>query len=376
MQHTSVPSRPHPSSDKPRTDRPRTNGDPAEVARKLTLLDDPRVKPLSDFVRDLRAERGGDESIPWFDPTEAGSGARMLMLLEAPGRKATPGQGSGFVSPDNNDGSAENMWNLLREAGVNRRREIVTWNVIPWYIGSDSRVRGARAEDIHEAHEALVRLVRLLPDVRVVVLLGKAAADAWELAGVDLPAVFAPHPSPKNLNSRPQSREVILQALRDARERAGYGNTEGSPPPIVTAREVIRNALRAGLTPDQIFARNGRRRGTYLAAIEEEARLEGEFDTFAPTPENVVRLRDRRQLRWERIAVRVLGDPRRMAAVRDLYDAAKRRRSVETLLHRPRSPVSRHGVEPGAARSTMLSSASARRAARAPLHERSSLTRG
>jgi hypothetical protein len=54
-----------------------------------------------------------------------------------------------------------------------------------------------------------------------------------------------------------------------------------------------------------------RRRSVYLAAIEEEARIEGEFNAFAPTPENVVTLRERRPLRWERIAVRILGDPRR-----------------------------------------------------------------
>lgn len=193
--------------------------------------------------------------------------------------------------------------------------------------------------------------MKLLPNVRVVVLLGKAAADAWELVGVDLPAIRAPHPSPKNLNSHPRSREMILRALRDARARAGYARTERAPstpgPPSPTyaragraprrsspavsgsaapseiGREAIRDALRAGLTPDQIFARNGRRRSVYLLAIEEEARLEGEHDAFAATPDNAARLRDQRELRWERIAVRLFGDPRRMTAVRDLYDAAK-----------------------------------------------------
>jgi len=52
------------------------------------------------------------------------------------------------------------MRNLLREAGVERRREIITWNLIPWYIGSVSRVRAASGEDIQEAHEALACLLR------------------------------------------------------------------------------------------------------------------------------------------------------------------------------------------------------------------------
>jgi hypothetical protein len=205
---------------KPRTDQPRTNRDPQEVARKLALLDEPHAKPLSDFVRRLRAERGGDESIPWFDPTEAGTGARILMLFEAPGRKATAQQGSGFISADNNDASAQNMWELLCEAGIDRDREIATWNVVPWYIGSDRRVRAAQVEDIREARETLVRLLLLLPELRVVLLFGKPAARAWEEAGIDLPAIHAPHPSPRNLNSRPHYRDLILQALIEAGHRA------------------------------------------------------------------------------------------------------------------------------------------------------------
>lgn len=352
-----MPSDPHREGE-PRADRPRTNADPREVQRKLALLDEPHIKPLSDFVRDLRQQRGGD-LIPWFDPTEAGVAARILMLLEAPGRKAAPGQGSGFISPDNNDGSAQNMWNLLREAGVNRRREIVTWNVIPWYIGSVSRIRAASGDDIREAHEALVRLLRLLADLRVVLLLGKPAAEAWQLVGVELPTITAPHPSPKNLNSRSHYRPLILQALHEARQRAGYtdraqpvgpspvrterkvdheSDSEGGPEVADTGKRVaaspvnraaIRDSLRAGLTPDQVFATSGRTRAVYLAAIEEEARLEGELNAFAATPENVVMLRDGRQFRWERIAVRVFGDARQVVSVRGLYDEAKGRGASE-----------------------------------------------
>ena len=238
VQSTAVPSLPQSVDRGPRTDRPRTNADPAEVHRKLALLDEPHVKPLSDFVRELRT-RQKDDSIPWFDPTEAGTEARILMLLEAPGRQAAPGQGSGFISPDNNDGSAENMWNLQRQAGVNRRRELVTWNVVPWYIGSDSRIRAARGEDIQEAHLALVELLKLLGDVRVVLLLGRPAAEAWQLVGVDLPTIEAPHPSPKNLNSRPHYRPVILQALHEARPAGGLHRSHDSCPKDRTPRRSL-----------------------------------------------------------------------------------------------------------------------------------------
>lgn len=151
-----------------RTDRPRSNADPGEAARKLALLDAPHVAPLTSFVRGLRAERGGDESIPWFDPTEAGIEARILMLFEAPGRRATAGRGSGFMSADNNDGSAENTWRLLREAGADRSRELAAWNVVPWYIGDSQRIRAATTNDLREARTALVEVLSLLPNLRVV----------------------------------------------------------------------------------------------------------------------------------------------------------------------------------------------------------------
>lgn len=86
----------------------------------------------------------------------------------------------------------------------------------------------------------------------------------------------------------------------------------------------IRRALQAGQTPDQI-AKKGRTvdRGVFLAAIEEEAKRDGEFHTLAPTPAVVARLRDTRQLRWERIAVRVFGDPSRCEQAKALYDKAR-----------------------------------------------------
>lgn len=145
--------------DEARTDRPRTNQSADELQRKRGLLDEPRVKPLSDFVRSLRAERGGDDSIPWFDPTEAATDARILLLLEAPGQMATAAKGSGFISADNNDGTAQNMWHLLREAEIDRRREVVTWNVVPWYIGTERGVLPLQQADIRAAREPLERLI-------------------------------------------------------------------------------------------------------------------------------------------------------------------------------------------------------------------------
>jgi len=87
--------------------------------------------------------------------------------------------------------------------------------------------------------------------------------------------------------------------------------------------EFVRASIRAGLTPDQVWKRNGRRRVIWYAALIEEARQQGEWSSFAPTPDAVALLRDKSGYRWERIAVRVFGDPRRTTEARGLYDTAK-----------------------------------------------------
>lgn len=189
----------------------------------MKLLNAPHVAPLTSYVEKWRRLRGGGDSIPYFDPSEAGIHARILLLLEAPGARAVDSNGlrfatgSGFVSADNDDQTAANTWCLLNEAGVNRRAHLATWNAVPWYLGDSRRIRAADLADIDEARPAIEELIGLLPELRVVVLLGRRAERAWTRAGkTELPYISAPHPSPRNLNGRPESRELIRNALTDA----------------------------------------------------------------------------------------------------------------------------------------------------------------
>lgn len=199
----------------PRTDTPRSNREPQEVERKLSLLQASHVAPLTAFVERLRTEMP-EAAIPYFDPTEAGVNARILLLLEAPGRRSALERGSNFVSPDNDDQSAQNMWELLAEVGTDRSRDIVTWNVVPWYLGDGTKIRPARADDLDEAREATKELLSMLPRVRVVVLLGRPAAKAWSRLGINLPTIEAPHPSPLSLNTKPERRIQLRAALAEA----------------------------------------------------------------------------------------------------------------------------------------------------------------
>ncbi len=147
------------------------------MARKIRLLHRSNIAPLTEFVEQLRREYA-DRWIPYFDSTEAGVGAKILLLLEAPGARSALERGSGFVSPDNNDQTASNMWHLLQEAGIDRAVDVVTWNVVPWYLGDGKKIRAAQSEDLFEARAATEELLGLLPQLRVAVLLGRPASKA------------------------------------------------------------------------------------------------------------------------------------------------------------------------------------------------------
>jgi L-seryl-tRNA(Ser) seleniumtransferase len=201
-------------------DRPRSNSDHAELERKRSLLHEPHVAPLTAFVQRLRDERSADD-VPWFDPTDAGVNATILALFEAPGRRGTH-QGSAFVSCDNDDPTAENMWSLLREAGIDRARDYVAWNIVPWYVGDEDKGGNATAVDLQAARPALAELISLLPKLRVVVLCGRQAQQGWKRAAIptDAATFSAPHPSRRSMIGSPTRRAELLDALIEARRLA------------------------------------------------------------------------------------------------------------------------------------------------------------
>lgn len=51
------------------------------------------------------------------------------------------------------------MGHLLRDAGIDRGRELVTWNVVGWYVGDGSRIREVSVRDMDEARDSLRELV-------------------------------------------------------------------------------------------------------------------------------------------------------------------------------------------------------------------------
>ena len=204
------------------SDHPRSHKDLIYLAAKLARIDEPHISPLNDLVRDMQADTGGE--VPWFDPDSGGTAARALFLYEAPGARSTgpdgprkKSKGSGIISPDNNDDTAENSWLLYRDANLPRHLTVV-WNIVPWYLGTPTAIRSPDDDDVAAAQPYLDRLVRLLPDLRVVVAFGDKARDGWlrYLLRPDaplLPTLACPHPSPQVLRRRPAYRDRILNAL-------------------------------------------------------------------------------------------------------------------------------------------------------------------
>ncbi|WP_108503519.1 uracil-DNA glycosylase [Paracoccus indicus] len=180
---------------------PRSLRDPIAIASRRALLGQPHIADLRDYAACLRAEGAG--TVPEFDPMDGGVRARLLFLMEKPGPMtddtgAKGRIGSGFVSRDNDDPTAEAIFGFMRAAGI-AREETVLWNVVPWW--NDTReIKGA---ELAMGLERLGRLLDLLPQLRAVIGVGRRAGRAKALiAGRGLSFHESAHPSPINRAAR------------------------------------------------------------------------------------------------------------------------------------------------------------------------------
>ena len=181
------------------------------------MLDQPHISPLTQFVHQIRQAEGLDEEVPYFDPFDGGVNARVLFILEAPGAKAVQ---SGFISRNNPDETAKNMFQLLQEAGF-RREETILWNIVPWYIGSGTKIRPANHSDITDGMAYLEKLIQMLGQLKCIVLVGKKAAlargDIEKLTM--LPILETYHPSPLFVNNKPGNRNLLLKTFEKVRQQ-------------------------------------------------------------------------------------------------------------------------------------------------------------
>lgn len=161
--------------------------------RRKLMLGLSHVAPLTAYVAKLR-QRGSVE-VPDFDPLDGGIDARVLFLFEKPGpmtAESGKATGSGFISRNNDDPTAEATFHFMRQAELPREK-IVIWNVIPWWNGT----RKITKQELEDGIEAVRELIALLPELRAAVMVGKNAAGARSyLEGAGLTLFTSDHPSP------------------------------------------------------------------------------------------------------------------------------------------------------------------------------------
>lgn len=196
-------------------DMPKLLGNATANANRIQQLREPHIAPLTDFVERLRLEVGPDASIPFFDPWDGGVEATVLFLLEAPGPKAIY---SGFISRNNPDETAKNIFELCQESGLERKTTVL-WNAVPWYIGTGNKIRAATLADLKSGLKPLNQLLELLPALTTIVLLGRKAEKTIAQIDTNKYRVFiSPHPSPLFVNNAPGNREKILSVLRNVKD--------------------------------------------------------------------------------------------------------------------------------------------------------------
>jgi hypothetical protein len=103
-------------------DAPRSMRDAGVRERRKAMLNRRHVHPLTAYASKVRRDRAPVE-VPEFDPLDGGTDARVLFLFEKPGpMTAASGKrtGSGFISRNNDDATAEATFKFMQQAGIPR----------------------------------------------------------------------------------------------------------------------------------------------------------------------------------------------------------------------------------------------------------------
>jgi len=194
-------------------DKPKLFADKQAIATRQKLIYAQNVERLNRYVDELREAKGEGFYIPYFDPHDAGIYAKSLFLLEAPGPKT---KDSGFISRNNNDLTAKYMFELHNEANLNRN-DAVLWNIVPWFISNEGKIRPPKKAEVEDGYHQLLILIKMMPDLRCIVLVGKHAQEIepWLVGNTDinLKVFKTPHPSPQFIHRYPENRKVLLDAL-------------------------------------------------------------------------------------------------------------------------------------------------------------------
>ena len=179
------------------------------------------MKNLNQFVERIRKEMGLSDEVPNFDPRNGNESARILFLLEAPGKNAVK---TGLISFENPDQTARNFREQLEIAGIDRS-EIAIWNIVPWYLGDGKKIKPAGVSDVKESIEYLDDLIKILKKLEFIVLVGEKARGAFVYLShkTAVRILGCHHPSPKVVNTSPEKVEeniLVFRAMKNAQQIA------------------------------------------------------------------------------------------------------------------------------------------------------------
>lgn len=136
----------------------------------------------------------------------------MLFLFEKPGPMTvvagtTKRAGSGFISRNNDDSTAEATFLFMQQAGIPRKLT-VTWNVIPWWNGT----RAVSGQELREGVGCVKELIGLLPELTAVVLVGEKAGKAGPYLQTTRLALFTSYPPSPLVRARFRERWDAIAA--------------------------------------------------------------------------------------------------------------------------------------------------------------------
>ena len=199
----------------------RAMGDPAYRGAAWEQRRAENIAPVNAYVERLRQPDPpeGRGWVPHVHSAHGGVDARVLMLFRDPGPRTHPDHGgSGFLSVQNDDPTAERMARLLATSGI-AVGETLPWNVYPWWMNRDPTT-----DELDAGGDALLGLLDLLPALRVVVVHGRSAQRGWRRLVRREPAVASRYDVLETFHTSRQAFWHADQSVRDAR-RADLART-------------------------------------------------------------------------------------------------------------------------------------------------------
>ena len=115
---------------------------------------------------------------------------------------------SGFVSRDNDDAAAANVFRIFQEANI-PREQTALWNAIPWYSAPPFR-----KVDLKLGGQCLEAAIKLFCSVKAIVFAGKISKAVSEFVDTELPTYFTLSPGAQSRLTDPNFVDTITEDLR------------------------------------------------------------------------------------------------------------------------------------------------------------------